>query len=393
MRQSTVAWERAAEVHDAAHGWLRAGAIEEPTARAIRERFPDPCVTPSVVWRVLTAGVVAAVILCTLAAFWSAVRSDQIHAIVLLLFAGAALGSADRLEGSPRFTRRGVAGAASFLGVGFLVAGFWLFLVEILHVRQDDAIDVLLIASALAWAAACLRWGSPLFAALSAVSVFVWLGQLPYGRVLWVVVGAVLAGIAARRLDEASWAPSHRHAAAVLVVVGIAAVYAAVNAYSFDTHLLEHLGGFAARRIVATRILVHLAGLATAVVPLAVLAWGLRSRRTFLIDTGIVLLALSLLTLRHYVHVAPLWVVLTLSGAALVVLAIAVDRALRRARKSEIAGFTANPLFSDERRQHTLQVVPVVGAFTPAAPGPAVQEKNFTGGGGQFGGGGAGDNF
>lgn len=392
MRQSAVAWERAAEVHDAAHGWLRAGAIDEPTARAIRERFPDPCVTPSVVWRVLTAGVVAAVILCTLAAFWGAVRSDQIHAILLLLFAGAALGAADRLEGSPRFARRGVAGAASFLGVAFFVAGFAFFLTEILHVRWDDAIDALLIASALAWAAACLRWGSPLFAALSALSVFVWFGQLPYGRVLWVVVGAALAGMAARRLDEASWAPSHRHAAAVLVVAGIAAVYAAVNVYSFDTHLLEHLGGFAARRIVATRTLVFLAGLATAVVPLAVLAWGLRSRRTFLIDTGIVLLALGFLTLRHYVHVAPLWVVLTLSGAALVVLALAVDRTLRRAREGEIAGFTAEPLFSDERRQHALQVLPVVGAFTPAAARPTATRNDFTGGG-TFGGGGASDNF
>ena len=392
MRQSAVAWERAAEVHDAAHGWLRAGAIDEPTARAIRERFPDPCVTPSVVWRVLTAGVVAAVILCTLAAFWSAVRSDQIHAILLLLFAGAALASADRLEGSPRFARRGVAGAAAFLGVGFFVAGFSLFLIEILHVRRGDAIDALLIASALAWAAACLRWGSPLFAALSAVSVFVWLGQLPYGRVLWVVVGAALAGMAARRLDEASWAPSHRRAAAVLVVAGIAAVYAAVNVYSFDMHLLENLGGFAARRMAATRTLVLLAGLATAVVPLAVLAWGLRSRRTFLIDTGIVLLALSFLTLRHYVHVAPLWVVLTLSGATLVGLALAVDRALRRAREGEIAGFTAEPLFSDERRQHALQVLPVVGAFTPAAARPTAAQNDFTGGG-KFGGGGASENF
>ena len=123
------------------------------------------------------------------------------------------------------------------------------------------------------------------------------------------------------------------------------------------------------------------------------LAWGLRSRRTFLIDTGIVLLALSFLTLRHYVHVAPLWAVLTFTGAALVVLALAVDRALRRAREGEIAGFTADPLFSDERRQHVLQVLPVVGAFTPAAARPTAVQNDFTGGGGKFGGGGASENF
>jgi hypothetical protein len=135
-----------------------------------------------------------------------------------------------------------------------------------------------------------------------------------------------------------------------------------------------------------------LSALATVVVPAAVLAWGARSRRTFLLDTGIVLLALSLVTLRHYVHIAPLWAMLILSGGALVGLALAIERALRRAPAGDIAGFTADPLFSDERRQHALQVVPVVAAFT-AAPGAAAQEKDFTGGGGKFGGGGAGEKF
>jgi hypothetical protein len=63
MRQQSVAWERVAEVRQAAQGWLRAGAIDESTAHAIRDMFPDPCVTPSVVWRVLTACAVATIVL------------------------------------------------------------------------------------------------------------------------------------------------------------------------------------------------------------------------------------------------------------------------------------------------------------------------------------------
>lgn len=394
MRQNSTAWERAAEVHEAARGWLRVGAIDEPTGRAIREVFPDPCVTPSAVWRVLTACVVAAVILCAYEACSIAFRPNEIgHQVLLSLFAGAALASADLLEASPRFARRGAAGAAAFLGVGFLLAGFGLFLVDTLHMRFDDAIDAILIASFLAWAAGCRRWGSPLFAALSAVSLFLLLGRLPYGRILWALIGAALAGVAARRLDEASWAPSHRRAAAVLVVAGVVAAYAAVNVYSLEAHLLEDLGRIAAKRVVASRGPIVLAALATAAIPLAVLAWGARSRRTFLLDTGIVLLSLSLVTLRHYVHTAPLWAMLTLSGAALVVLTLAVERALRRAPEGNIAGFTADPLFSDERRRHALQIVPVVAAFTSAAPGPAAQEKDFAGGGGKFGGGGAGEKF
>jgi hypothetical protein len=134
-----------------------------------------------------------------------------------------------------------------------------------------------------------------------------------------------------------------------------------------------------------------LSALATAAFPLAVLIWGARSRRMFVLDTGIVLAALSLVTLRHYVHLAPLWAILTLSGAALVVLALAVERALRRAPGGEIAGFTADPLFADERRQQALQIVPVVAAFT--APASVPEEKGFVGGGGRFGGGGAEEKF
>jgi hypothetical protein len=106
-----------------------------------------------------------------------------------------------------------------------------------------------------------------------------------------------------------------------------------------------------------------------------------------------VLLALSLVTLRHYVHVAPLWVVLTASGALLIALALAVERALRRSPGGEHTGFTADALFSDERRQHILQTVPVVAAFTPAAPAAAAEEKGFAGRGGTFGGGGASGKF
>jgi hypothetical protein len=259
--------------------------------------------------------------------------------------------------------------------------------------RFDDGIDPVLVAAVVAWGVGAWRWGNPVFAALSAVSLFIFLGRVTHGRLLWVLVGAALAVLASRRLDEAGWAPSHRRSAMILVIAGLAAVYGAVNVYSLDQHLVEDLplGRFPWSRPTPPRSLLVLSALATAVMPPAVLAWGLRSRRAVIIDTGIVLTALSLVTLRHYVHLAPLWVVLTLSGAALVVLALAVERMLRRATGGELAGFTAEPLFADERRMHALEVVPVAAAFT-AAPAQAAEDKGL-GRGGRFGGGGAGEKF
>jgi hypothetical protein len=393
MRREAIAWERAAEVHAAAEGWRRAGAIDEATHRRVREVFPDPCVTPGAVWRVLTGGMVAAVVLCTLAAIALSVwRSSSELQALLLLWGAACLVATDVLEASPRSARRGAAGATSVLGVGLLLVGLGLTLVETVRLRDDDAIDVLLVAAVVTCGLACWRWGSPLFAGLAGGAAFCALARLPQGRLLWLLAGAALAGASAWRLDDGRLAPSHRVGAAVLAVIGIGAVYAAVNVYSLDEGILEHLARLAPSREDLPRGARLAAAVATALLPPAVLAWGLGSRRTLLIDTGIVLLALSLVTLRHYVHVAPLWVVLAASGALLVLAALAVERALRRAHGGERAGFTAEPLFSDERRQQALQIRPVVTAFAPGARAPG-SEPGFAGEGGRFGGGGAQEKF
>ena len=393
MRPEAIGWERAAEVDSAARGWRRAGAIDEATHQRIREAFPDPCVTPGAVWRVLTGGMVAAIVLCTFAAaalgLW---RSSTAIQILLLLWGAACLVATEVLEASPRSARRGAAGATSVLGVGFFLLGLGLVLVESVRLHGDDAIDLLLVAAVLTCGLAAWRWGSPLFAGLGGVALFCSLARLPHGRILWLLAGAALTRLAAWGLDEVRLAPSHRIGAAVLTVVGIGAVYAAANVYSLDEASLEHLARLAPGREDLPRGARLAAAAATALLPLAVLAWGLRSRRTFLLDTGIVLLALSLVTMRRYVHVAPLWVVLILAGALLVVLALAVERALRRARDGEIAGFTADPLFSDERRQQVLQIAPAVAAFTPEAR-PSAPDPGFAGEGGRFGGGGAQEKF
>jgi hypothetical protein len=386
VRREAVAWERAAEVRAAAAAWRKAGVIDRATHEAIDAAHPDPCVTPTAVWRILTAGMVSAVVLCLLGAVAIAAQPGVTGlALLLVLFAGAAVAATERLEASPRLARRGAAGATAFWGGVFFLAA--------LALRSSHAVDHVLVAGVVVWGAGCWRWGSPLFAGLAAMSLFAFLGRLPLGRLLWVLAGSALAALAARRTDAPGWAPSHRRAASVLLVLGVAAVYVALNVYSLDEQLLEALRPLAPPRAAPPAALLVTAAVATAVLPLAVLAWAWASRRTVLLDTGIVLLALSLVTVRHYVHLAPLWVVLTGAGLALVALALAVERALRRRPGGEVAGFTAAPLFSDERRQRLLQAVPVVAALTPAAPAAAREDEGFAGRGGAFGGGGASDRY
>ena len=392
MNPDSAAWDRAAEVRAAADAWLRASAIDKATFDRIAAAYPDPCVTPSIVWRALTMAIVTAIILCTLGACWIAFRAKDAGLQVLFALAAATcLVATERLEASPRHARRGAGGATSFWAVPLLLLALGLFLADTMKLRVDDAIDIVLAAGCCAWAAGSWRWGNPLFAALSAVSLFLFLGRLSWGRALWILLGTALILLAARWLDAASLPPPHRRSITILLLLGIAAVYVAVNAYSLDQHFLEDLRRHVWNRKAPAPVLFALAWLGTALLPPAVLLWGIRARRIFLIDAGIVLIGLSIVTLRHFVHIAPLWVFLTLSGATVVVLAFWLERTLRRAAGGEIGGFTADALFSDERRQRLLQIGPVVATFTPSST-PLAEEKGYAGGG-RFGGGGASERF
>lgn len=391
MRPAAVAWERAATVQAAARGWRGAGAIDDATLARIRETFPDPCLTPTPVWRVLTGGMVAAIVLCVLAAFvvsfW---RNEGLLQAVLLASGAACLAGADVIEGSPRWARRGVAGALSVLGVGLLL-GVALLASGTLRLDDDDTVDVVVLIALLVCGLAAWRWGSPLFTGLAGVALLVGLARLPQPRLLWLAAGAGLLAAAVPCLDSARLAPSRRLGAAVLVAVGLGAIYVAANLYALDAGLLEHLARLAPARAEASSGTRLAAAVGTALIPLAVLAWGVLARRPLLLDVGIVLLALSALTLRHYVALAPPWVMLTVGGALLAGAALALERVLTRAPGHERAGFTAEPLFTDERRQRALEVAGTVATFAPRAGAPA--DEGFTDGGGRFGGGGAQERF
>src|SRR5262252_8700615 len=72
-----------------------------------------------------------------------------------------AAGSLAPLRAAGCGRRGGVLGVLLFLG------GLGLLLHEIAAIPGEDALRLFLLTSALMWAAACWRWGSPLFAGLS----------------------------------------------------------------------------------------------------------------------------------------------------------------------------------------------------------------------------------
>src|SRR5262249_60173795 len=144
----------------------------------------------------------------------------------------ACLVATGRLGVSPRLARRGAAGAASFWGLLLFLGGLGLLVNQIPAIRGDEALRLFLLTSVLAWAAGCWRWGSPVFAGLSAASLFVLLAEVPFGRVFWVVAGVALVGVAARRLGDGPLAPSPRRSATMGLLTGVAAGVVGVDVCS-----------------------------------------------------------------------------------------------------------------------------------------------------------------
>ncbi len=391
MRGEIAAFERAAAVCDAARGWRTAGIIDVVAEEAIEREFPDTRVRPSPVWRVLTFLFVTVIVIGVFfAVSLSGVRGMMGLAFLCLLAGGALVAATEVQEQAPSFARRGGAGATAFWAGVFLTVAAGLFFGEVLRLRSEAGLEITLAVSVLVWGAASWRWGDAIYTLFSSVSLFLLLARQPYGRLLWVAVGAGLAALARRRLDERSWPPPHRESVATLLVVALAAVYAATNFWSVETWSIERLRpDFTWTE--PTSAALAAAMTVTALMPVAVLAWGIRTRRVFLIDTGALFLVLSAVTLRHYVRVAPLWAVLAGAGAILLGVALALERWLSRGAGKERGGFTAEPLFSDETKARLLQTIPVAATLQPEAPPPP--EKGFTPGGGSFGGGGASERF
>jgi uncharacterized membrane protein YgcG len=98
-------------------------------------------------------------------------------------------------------------------------------------------------------------------------------------------------------------------------------------------------------------------------------------------------------TLRAYVHIAPPWIVLTVSGAASMAGAVAIRRWLVSGRAGERHGFTSEPLFTDERHRVVYEGTVTVATLASARTSPAESSPRFHGGGGRSGGAGATGDF
>jgi hypothetical protein len=387
MRADGALAERRFEVREAAAGWRRAGAIDEATHATIVAAYPDDRARLGPVFRVLVFLFTVVAMSGFLGLFEMAIVTSARRAgwIVLLLSAAALVALTEFQIGVLRRRQGGTESATAFLGLCCLVGGFVWF-----TERAKLGVDIALAVGVLALALAAHRWGYALFAGAAAVGVCVLLARTPFGRILWIVAAVAIAPRVVTLADSGRLAPALRRCCDAIVVVSLVCLYLAVDLGSWDTGLVERVRDHAdgGSRAGALRPLL-VAG--TALVPVAALVWGIATRRRLLINLGLVGVLASLVTLRVYVHVAPLWVALLCGGSVAISLALAIRRHLDAGPGRERGGFTAEPVFGDPNKRGALEVAASVASLSPTARPPG--RPGFEGEGGQFGGGGASTKF
>jgi uncharacterized membrane protein YgcG len=392
MRVDVALAERRHEVRQAAVGWQRAGVIDEATQAKIGAAYPDDRSRLGPAFRILVFGftVVALTSFFGLFGFAIAAAGEGAAAAVVLLF-GLALVAATELQIGPlRRTQGGTESATAFLGLCYLIGGL-VWLMARARVGGDALVSGGLTVGTLVLASAAHRWGYVACSTGATIGVFLLLARNPLGRVSWVIVGAVTAPLLVAAADSVRLPPTHRRSCSAMAVASLVFLYLAVHVGSWDRGIVEGMAGHWDRLSRPAGSARPFFVIATALVPVATLVWGIAARRRLLINLAFVGVLASIVTLRVYVHLAPLWVALLAGGAVAIGLAIALRRYLDSGPKRERFGFTAEPLFGDPEARGALEVAAGVVSFSPGARPP--ERPGFEGGGGHFGGGGATGSF
>jgi hypothetical protein len=401
VRPEAAQADRNGSIRAAARSWHKAGAIGGETLKAIEAAVPDDRSRVGPVFRVL-------LFLFTLfaanAAFgfaWLVVSAPLQGADVENILAPLAIGFGIVLAvlteiqiGPLKRSQGGTEAGTSFAAFTFLMTGLAWIVFEPFNLDDKAGVPFLLGIAAVLLAAMAFRWGYPFYAGAAAAALLAALTYAPWGRLLWILLPLLAAPLLVRLSDSERLPPALRQGCTAALFVGLIALYVAVHLGSFDLGALEVFRRDFADLGPASRnpTLRGASITATALVPLISLGIGIRTRRYVFLLLGIGTGIASLITLRVYVHLAPLWVVLTLMGTALAVLVLGLRRYLDSSPDKERGGFTAEPLFEDLARQRILEAGAAVVAFTPDAR-TAPEEPKYAGSGGEFGGGGSSTEF
>jgi hypothetical protein len=393
MSPDAILADRSSEVREAARDWKRVNIITKSGLAAVQQIYVDDRVRIGPFFRILLF-VLTFVGSLFGGAFIVLIEDNVLSAglsleTLMVLIGIVLLAVTDYQIRLLKRCQAGTEAATSVLGLLLFVVGtYW----SVPWNSRDTL--WLLLPWAVLFACACIRWGYALYGMMAAAMYFLFLARSPGPGFWWIVVATPLLYPVHRLSENPRLAPSHRRAFSLVSIVLLAALYTAVHIWVFDHNDIYDWVGPAIpiKSALVKSLLRGLSIVLTGLIPLITLFYGIRTRQRLYLNAGLVMGVISLVTLRYYVHVAPLWVILVLAGAAMLIGALALRRWLNLGQDSERKGFTADPLLQNVDRKSVLETVASTITFTPSATAPA-EKPGFQGGGGASGGAGAGGTF
>jgi hypothetical protein len=388
MKPDAVSADRMESIREAGREWFQAGWIDGNACQKIEAMYPDDRVRVGPGFRILFFILTFAAILGVVLAI-CVLLDDETPISIFAIIAGIACWmTADYLIGTKKRRQGGIEAAFSLAALVSLMAGLSILITESNGLREQTTYILLLFIFFLLAGAAGWNWGYWPYMAISAALLFLAIMPLPFGRLFWVVTTIVLYPLLTKGCDSGRIPPALRKSSAAFLAVHILVLYAAVHIYMLDHHVsfspYEYRYGF---EYFPRWLSVAL----TATIPVLVLLTGIVRRRRLFLVLGFVLALFSFATLRMYVHLAPLWILLTGAGVLLLVAAGLLRRFLDSGVEKERAGFTT-ALQATQDKHSSVEILASVAALTPDASA-SVDNPQFRGGGGEFGGGGASGKF
>jgi hypothetical protein len=380
-------WLEALQVRRQAARWHRKHLIGTAQYEAILAAYPVGFYTPNVFVRIglaIFCWVLVSSAFGIFSLFILDSGSEKAFGVGLLLFGGGLLVALESVISAKRHYRSGIDDALLYTALGFVLTGVALLVPGL----EEDFLTLSLVALPVLTFGA-VRYADKLvtgFAFLCALAVvFLTVAKIgPAGEASLPFVLMAFSGVGyalLRRLRGQAGLRLWEACLRVLEVMCLVCFYLSGN-YFVISELSE--AWFGAASVPLALVFYGF----TAVVPVLYIVVGLRQRDRVLLQAGMALLVLSVLTFRSYFSLGHPEIMVTVAGAVLVVFAYVVIRLLKRGDLP----FTYTQDAGEPEEDQELESFVVSETFARSAQGPApVGENPF--GGGQFGGGGSSGNY
>ena len=355
--------------------------INEESYKNILEKHTHELYTPNYFIRVGLALLSIVAVVLSLALFWLITSADSETAVTMLMifFAIICYGFLELMVKQKKYYNAGIDNILLVMILVFIVSA--MFFNESNNSHEISVFIALLICTWLA-----IRFVDACMAVLAFASL-IWFFFLVYTRLgtfgkmtasfaLMLLCAAVF--IAARNFIKKHNNVIYKNCLQWIILIALLCFYAAGNYFVVNELSLEMFN--------APIALGFIFWILTFVVPLFYIIYGLIKRENIFYRTGIVLLIISVLTVRYYHAVMPAEIAMTVFGSVIIILSFALIKYL----KQPVKGYTFENIDHTDKNILNAEAVIIAQVFGKKV---MPQSDHFKFGGGSSGGAGATGNY